>query len=196
MAHTEQVIYCSKIKEKYPRFFQNRLVLDVGSLDINGNNRYLFENCLYIGIDVAEGRNVDIVSMGAELKLPDLLFDMIISTECFEHDRHYRDTLNNIYRMLRPGGLFMFTCATIGRPEHGTRSSSPADAPLLKHYGDWQDYYKNLSEEDFRAVLNIDELFSEYGFETNDSAHDIYFSGIKTGTLKSLCDVLRTDPSN
>lgn len=53
MAHPEQVEFCTRIKNKFPDFFKNKNVLDVGSLDINGNNRYLFQNCSYTGVDVA-----------------------------------------------------------------------------------------------------------------------------------------------
>ena len=63
----------------------NKLVLDIGSLDINGNNQYLFEDCQYTGIDVGVGKNVDIVSKAHELKMPSGTYDTIISTECFEH---------------------------------------------------------------------------------------------------------------
>ena len=57
--------------------------------------------------------------------------------------------------MTRPEGLFTFTCASTGRPEHGTRRSGPQDAPLLMEQGDWGDYYKNLTEEDIRETLFI-----------------------------------------
>ena len=30
-------------------------------IDVNGNNRSLFEKCDYVGLDVIEGNNVDIV---------------------------------------------------------------------------------------------------------------------------------------
>lgn len=48
MAHQAQIDFCTKIKNKIPQFFSNLKVLDVGSLDINGNNRYLFDNCEYL----------------------------------------------------------------------------------------------------------------------------------------------------
>jgi hypothetical protein len=57
-------------------------------------------------------------------------------------------------RMLKSNGLFIFTCATDGRAEHGTNRTSPADAPLLT--GNWSDYYKNLTETDIMDVLDID----------------------------------------
>lgn len=179
MAHPEQIEFCTSIKEQYPEFFQGKIVLDVGSLDINGNNRYLFTDCSYCGIDVGEGQNVDVVSKTHEYNAPDETYDVIISTECFEHDMYYPDSLRNIVRMLKKGGLFLFTCATTGRAEHGTNATTPVDSPLLAEYGEWADYYKNLTEEDIRRCLDIESIFSEFKFETNDESHDLYFWGIK-----------------
>jgi hypothetical protein len=52
MAHQEQKDFCLSVKEFMPDFFKGVSVLDIGSLDINGNNRYLFENYDYTGIDI------------------------------------------------------------------------------------------------------------------------------------------------
>lgn len=178
MAHQEQKDFCLKVKNNHPIFFNNKNVLDVGSLDINGNNRYLFENCIIFGIDVGHGKNVDHVCKAHEFKT-ETRYDVIISTECFEHDMFYDKTLNNIINLLEAGGMFIFTCATEGRAEHGTRRTTPCDAPLLSQYNDWQDYYKNLTEQDIRNVLTVDDIFSEYEFEINHISHDLYFWGIK-----------------
>lgn len=188
MAHPEQEEFCRSVKKRFPSFFAEKFVLDVGSLDINGNNQYLFDDCLYLGIDLAAGRNVDIVSKGHELTLPDNTFDLVVSTECFEHDQYYDKTLKNILRLLKPGGLFLFTCATKGRAEHGTLRTSAVDAPFLADYGDWGNYYKNLEESDIRAVLEVDRAFSSHQFRTNDASHDLYFWGIKAGTLQVRMD--------
>lgn len=183
MAHIQQQDFCNSVKEKFPDFFKDSFVLDVGSLDINGNNQYLFEGGNYLGVDVAVGRNVDVVAKGHELMLPDATFDVIVSTECFEHDQYYDATLRNIVRLLKPGGLFLFTCATTGRPEHGTRRTTPDDAPLLQNFGEWSDYYKNLTEEDIRAVIDVDLVFGTYAFSIGQETHDLYFFGIKRGVL-------------
>lgn len=176
MAHPEQKDFCTKVKDLYPQFFKNCKVLDVGSLDVNGNNKYLFEDCEYTGIDIGLGNNVDIVSKGHEFNAPDNSYDTIISTECFEHDMYYRDTIQNIIRMLRPGGLFLFTCATRGRGIHGTRSTSAWCAPLLA--GDWADYYKNLVKEDIQVIPGMN-IFSVHEYSCNDKVFDLYFYGIK-----------------
>ncbi|VCU69455.1 Methyltransferase domain protein [Pigmentiphaga humi] len=181
MAHLQQQQFCTAVRKRFPRFFKNKLVLDIGSLDINGNNQYLFDGCAYLGVDVATGRNVDIVCAGHQLLLPDGTFDVIVSTECFEHDQYYPETLRNIYRMLKPGGLFFFSCATTGRPEHGTRRTNPGDAPLIQGLGDWADYYRNLEEADIRAVFDVEAEFSEFEFSIGHETKDLYFYGIKSG---------------
>ncbi|MGF6876461.1 DUF4915 domain-containing protein [Paraburkholderia sp. MM5477-R1] len=183
MAHQNQIDFCESVKRRFPNYFSNALVLDIGSLDLNGNNQYLFDDCRYLGLDLMPGDNVDIVAKGHELSLPEGTFDTIISTECFEHDRFYEKTLTNAVRMLKPGGMFIFTCATTGRPEHGTARTTPHDAPFIQLMGDWADYYKNLTEEDVRAAFEIDEVFSFYEFSVNHQTHDLYFAGIKRDEL-------------
>lgn len=179
MAHQEQKNFFSNVKSQFPDRFKNCNVLDVGSLDINGNNRYLFTNYTYTGIDIGPGPNVDIVSLGHEYKSEEL-YDVVISSECFEHDRYYPKTIENCVKLTKPGGLFTFTCASIGRPEHGTLRTSPSDAPLLSEIDlEWANYYKNLSQDDIREVLNVDDIFETYYFEYSTVCFDLYFWGIK-----------------
>jgi len=174
MAHREQREWCELVKYAHDEFFVGTSVLDIGSLDINGNNRYLFEQCNYTGIDIGDGPNVDVVCSGHLFKSDDL-FDVVISTECFEHDEHWEQTLKNVINnLLKDGGLFLFSCAAPGRPEHGTKRTSPKDSPFTN------DYYRNLSEADIRSVLNCDAIFSNYKFKTRiDFPQDLYFYGIK-----------------
>ena len=74
----------------------------------------------------------------------------------------------------------MFTCASTGRAEHGTLRSNPEDAPLLSEVDmEWANYYKNLTQEDIIKVFNPEFVFSEYLFEYNPVACDLYFYGIK-----------------
>ena len=174
MAHREQREWCELVKYAHPEFFIGTNVLDIGSLDINGNNRYLFEQCDYTGIDIGDGPNVDVVCSGHLFKSDDL-FDVVISTECFEHDEYWEQTLKNVINnLLKDGGLFLFSCAAPGRPEHGTKKTSPKNSPFTT------DYYRNLSEEDIRSVLDCDNIFSNYKFKTRkEFPQDLYFYGIK-----------------
>jgi hypothetical protein len=178
MAHIEQKLFCKGIADKFLGYFHNVSVLDVGSLDVNGNNKEFFTDSHYIGIDVGEGPNVDIVSKGHEFTY-EHQFDTIISTECFEHDMFWKETLNNIVvNLLRPGGLFLFTCATTGREEHGTSRVNPGCSPLTIVDEEWKDYYKNLTENDIKEALDMN-LFGLYQFSVNESSKDLYFWGIK-----------------
>lgn len=172
MAHAAQIWFCENVKNQFPDHFKNVSVLDIGSLDICGNNRYLFENYTYIGVDLDIGPNVDIASKG-HLYKSEKQFDVVISTECFEHDEYYDLTIKNMYKLLKPNGLFMFTCAAPGRPEHGTTINSSHSSPFTNNY------YKNLSEEDIRKIIDVDNLFSEYNFFTRNDIFDLYFYGIK-----------------
>lgn len=173
MAHEQQKEFCLSVKNKFPSFFKLSRVLDCGSLDINGNNRYLFSECSYLGIDLGVGSNVDIVTPIHLFKPIFNNYDTIISTECFEHDIYYKASITNIIRLLRPGGLFLFTCATEGRPEHGTVNQHSNDSPFTNSY------YKNLTEKDIREFLNLEEIFQDYEFSINNITHDLYFWGIK-----------------
>ena len=164
-------------------FFINKRVLDVGSGDINGNNRFLFEDCDYEGNDVIQANNVTIVSKTKDLPFDDNSFDTIVSTECFEHDPEYKDSLLKIYKMLKPNGMLCFTCASTGRAEHGTRRTTPQDSyGTIGNVEDMVDYYKNLTVKDINDVLNLDELFSEWDTYYNTKSFDLYFVGIKKGT--------------
>ena len=178
MAHKAQYEFCSKVVNMNKDLFINKKVLDCGSLDINGNNRHMFTDCEYIGIDVGTGKNVDVVSTIHEYPGKDEEFDIIVSTECGEHDMYWKESLLQTVRMLKPGGIFVFTCATHGRAEHGTRRSQPKDAPLLQ--GEWSDYYRNLDESDIRSAIDIENAFESFEFLVHEGHRDLQFWGIKS----------------
>lgn len=176
MAHPQQAEFCKSVKKRFPHLFENTSVLDIGSLDINGNNRYLFNNSQYIGIDVGDGKNVDYVCRGHEFK-PNKQYGVVISTECFEHDQHWRETIMNCIHLTKSGGIFLFTCATTGRNEHGTSRTTPQDAPLS--HGIFNDYYMNLTEEDICSIPYFLNNWDVMEFSTNKYTKDLYFFGIK-----------------
>jgi len=175
--HTEARDFTLFVKQILGDFFINKNVLDVGSGDINGNNRFLFEDCEYQGNDVIQADNVTIVSKTKDLPFTDNTFDTIISTECFEHDPEYKESLIKIYNMLKPDGLFCFTCASTD-----TRRTSPEDSyGTIGNLEDMADYYKNLTEIDINEVLKLNDLFSVWDTYYNDESKDLYFVGIKKG---------------
>ena len=186
MAHPEQATFVNSVKERLPEYFNEVSVLDVGSADINGNNRQHFSSPEYTGLDIGLAKNVDVISP-VHLYKPERTFDVVISTGCFEHDFYWEYSLKRIVELLREGGLFVFTCATTGHPEHGTKRTTPHDSLTAHHTliferpeeTLWPNYYKNLEENDIRAALDLESIFSEFGFDTNDHPKDLYFWGIK-----------------
>ena len=136
MSHVSQREFFQSVKEKFPDFFEGSRVLDVGSLDINGNSRHLFRDCEYIGLDLGTGPNVDVVSVAHEYDAPP--FTVICSSSTFEHDMYIRETLANIVRLLSPGGLFFFTCSG-DEGEHGTSSVEPWASPFTTEIEGWSD---------------------------------------------------------
>jgi len=187
--HIEARDFTLFVKRILNIFFIGKRVLDVGSGDINGNNRFLFENCEYDGNDVIQANNVTIVSKTKDLPFEKNTFDTIISTECFEHDPEYKESFIKIYNMLKPDGLFCFTCASSGRDEHGTRRSDPnCSYGTIGNLEDMSDYYKNLTEIDLNESLPLNNLFSAWDTYYNDNSKDLYFVGIKKGNsiLNSL----------
>ena len=196
MAHKEQKDYLDKIKSQFPQAFTNKKVLDIGSFNVNGNEEPWFDNCEFIGLDIGPGEGVDIVCPANEYDAPDGTFDTIISCECWEHNPFYKESIQNAVRMLKPNGFFIFSCATTGRPVHGTKTQDKIDRENHKTQQgnssknwitmpnvfneNWDnEYYKNVTEEDVRECIDIDNIFSDYKFEVETNHCDLYFWGIK-----------------
>ena len=187
MAHFEQREYVENLKSRYPDYFLNKSVLDIGSLNINGSLRDFFVNCHYTGIDLDSGVGVDIVCSGQDYNAPDQTYDVVCSSECFEHNPYWMETFNNMIRMCKFEGFVFFTCASDGRPEHGTSRSEPNSSPFTAFK--W-DYYKNLNIQDFTSNINLNDYFSYYGFEYNKKSSDLYFFGIRNNKKISKSEEL------
>ncbi len=176
MSHPQQQDFVRNVKKHFPTFFAGQRVLEIGSLDINGAVRSHFSDCNYTGLDVGEGHGVDVVCQGQDYDAPDGSFDVVISCEVMEHNPYWKETFQNMARVCRPGGIVIMTCASLGRPEHGTSRTSRDQAPLVP----WE-YYKNLNARHFLSNLPIIELFSDFEFIENFDFCDLYFLGFKSG---------------
>ena len=177
--HQQVRDFINYVKTNFPNSFANVNVLDFGCGDINGNNREYFVDSEYTGNDVANGPNVDLVCKTKDLTFSNENFDTIISTECLEHDAEYTQSLQKAYDMLKDGGMLVFTCASTGRREHGTRRTTPNDClATLSGDADFQDYYKNLTIEDVIKCIDLNQ-FSYWRSYYNMATCDLYFVGIK-----------------
>src|SRR5689334_17960490 len=79
-------------------------VLDIGGRHINGSCRDLFPNADYTSLDLYEGPGVDVVADAVTWE-PDRRYDIVISTEMFEHCELWRDVCETAFKAC--GGLFI-----------------------------------------------------------------------------------------
>lgn len=173
MAHFEQFFFFDNVKAFLPSYFQGNKVLEIGSLDINGSVRGFFDNCDYLGIDIGPGPKVDLVCGGEDFPGKAKEYDVVISTEVFEHTEDWDFIFLNMLRLMKRDGILLFSCASWGREQHGTTLCSSAMAP---HVATSSDYYKNLIEEDFRSCIQLDYWFADYAFILDVGC--LYFVGI------------------
>lgn len=101
-------------------------ILDLGSMDINGSYRAVFESShwRYKGLDLSPGKNVDIVLKNPYdwPEIPSNAADVFISGQAFEHIEYFWITMLEIERVLKPGGL----CCIIA-PSGGFEHRYPVD---------------------------------------------------------------------
>ena len=94
------------------------VVLDIGGRDVNGTCRWLFGWAdEYRVLDLRPGENVDIVADAATWE-PDRAYDVALCTEVFEHTADWRRIIATAFSALTPGGMFIATAASPGRPAH------------------------------------------------------------------------------
>ena len=175
MAHPHQLEFIGILAKRLPRFFRKAKVLEIGSLDINGSIRGFFNECEYIGIDVAEGKCVDVVCQGQEYDASNDSFDHVVSCETLEHNPYWKETFTNMIRLCRPGGLVSMSCATSGRGEHGTARTTSQDSPLTVKMG-WD--CTGTRKTGFHSSNGFAGPFFIYRFWENWIAYDLYFAGI------------------
>jgi SAM-dependent methyltransferase len=179
MSHPEQLAFFALCADANTDFIPTAKVFEVGSYDVNGSVRALFAGAAdYCGVDLASGPGVDRVAFGHEVSDPDGSWDISLSSECFEHDDRWTETLENMVRLTRPGGLVAFSCASRGRVEHGTSRTTTIDSPGTQFEG--LDHYRNVRVADV-ADLPLGEWFSQYRIWYNRTSADLYFAGLRAG---------------
>lgn len=201
MAHPQQLQFMKTLSQVVCSDYTDMRILEIGSFDVNGSIRNMFRSNFYLGVDLIEGPGVDLCCEGDLVDEPEGSFDMAMSCECFEHNPKWLETFLNMCRMVKPGGVVAFTCATTGRLEHGTDRTTPFASPGTHQKG-WN-YYKNLKETDFRSRVDFDFLFSDYFFLTNKKSCDLYFVGVRIGSSSDsgfspvrLFEVFQSDQEN
>ena len=177
MSHFEQIkfIEFSLDELKKKSNFDNLSVLDVGSFNVSGSSiRDFFVKNNYIGVDLINGPNVDIVLDGSELHKLNQKFDIVISCECFEHAKNWKKIFLSMYNQCKEDGYVIFTCASRGRIEHGTLRTINSDSP-----GTTGTYYKNIFKSVFIKSFDLNTLFKKFEIIYNFKSSDLYFIGKK-----------------
>lgn len=101
-------------------------IVDLGSCDYNGSYRPIFaeKRWHYVGVDLTPGKNVDLVLRDPyhwrELKTQSV--DVLVSGQTFEHTEFLWETILEIARVLKPGGM----CCIIA-PATGNEHRFPLD---------------------------------------------------------------------
>jgi len=140
-------------KDKYLSPLSNSalVIVDLGSSDVNGSYREIFKNPAwqYKGLDLAEGKNVDIVLKNTysweEIKTDSV--DVLISGQAFEHMAFFWITMLEVSRILKPGGL----CCIIA-PSSGYEHRYPVDC--------WRFYPDGFAALARFARLKVLEVYS------------------------------------
>ena len=194
--HKQARNFLNKTKNQFPQNFKNKKVLSIGSFKVNGSEKDFFESCDYTGLDLGPGPGVDVVCPANKYDAPDGAFDVIVSCECWEHNPYYKESIINAIRMLKSGGFFVWSCASTGRPVHGTTTQDSIDIKAGvtaqgNTVSDWismpnvtrqdwdNEYYRNINTFDIASVVDMEKNFSRYMFEYDNEHCDLYFLGIK-----------------
>lgn len=123
-------------------------VLDIGGRNINGSVRDLFPNATrYVAVDIRDGEGVDIVANAATWT-PDREYDVVVSTETFEHTHEWPAILSTAYKACRAGGKLILTMAGPGRAVHSAIDGGPSLHP--------GEYYGNVEPDDLERLLRAD----------------------------------------
>ena len=126
--HPSSIENMKYFKEKYLNNLveKNLNILDVGSQDINGNYKDIFQskNWNYVGLDMQHGDNVDLIPNN-EYKWDEIeneSFHVVISGQALEHIEFFWLTIEEIYRVMKKSG---FLCLIA--PSSGYEHRHPVD---------------------------------------------------------------------
>lgn len=179
MAHLEQYAFVTRVFRMFHPLFTAARVLGVGTRDINSKAsgydvEALFTRCELTGLDLEPGPGVTHICHVADWDTEASHgYDVVYSCEALEHDRRWTESLRQMVRLVRPGGLMFVTCGGPGREEHGTLQNAPHASPSTT------DYYGNLSLSDLDSAIAARDNFRWYAYEEFLPHHDSYFWGIR-----------------
>jgi SAM-dependent methyltransferase len=178
---------------------RNLQILDVGACDINGNSRDIIAtssfshlNHTYIGVDHIVCPNVDFVVdeefENWDIAFQNISFNIVISTNSFEHDHFFWETFLRMSALLAPDGFLILIapmrCLLHRHPVDSWRFQLDAPLSLQK----WaQKKSMNVSLLYYDAIYTdvIDDIVSVY-WKSNGGQEPNPFSGLSLEILVNL----------
>lgn len=149
-----------KLVGRYLDSAKGGAVFDIGSYDVNGSYRCLFDKpgWQYRGVDLAAGPNVDVVLESAyRLPLPSDSVDLIVSGQAFEHVEFFWVAWLEQVRVLKPGGMIFLIAPSRG-PEH----RYPVDC--------WRFYPDGYTALAKYANLDLLEVHTDWEFDADEES--------------------------
>ncbi len=119
-------------------------VYEFGSYQVEGqegyaNLREMFRGREYVGCDMRPGPGVDRVEDVTAINLPDASAGTVLCIETFEHVFEVRRAFDEVYRILKPGGVFLITSPLNfrihGYPDDYWRMTPSCLRRMLEPYG-------------------------------------------------------------
>lgn len=109
-------------------------------------------------MDCRPGPNVTHVCDGASMPFERDSFDVVFSTETFEHAENWRCILKAMQRTCKPGGLLFVTAATDGRIPHGSDGGEVTPG----------EFYGAIKAEELRALIRGRVILFEENYHEGD----------------------------
>ena len=146
------------------------VIWDNNAFAHNGLVRPLFKDAKkYIGVDVRDGANVDIVGNAATWR-PSARekFDTVVCCETLEHTNEGKEICKTAFDVLDSGGVFLVTAAGPGRALH----SCVDGGPILYE----NEFYRNVYPDKLSIWL---EQFEFFIIDALTTPTDIYALAVK-----------------
>ena len=124
--HQEVRDWFGELRRQYLEAFVCDSVLECGSYNVNGSVRGLFAARSTWGWTGGRGRAWTWSAWCMSTSLAGIL-TRSISTEMLEHDPHWRESVQRMIELVKPGGRLIITCAAPGRGEHELACSPEAE---------------------------------------------------------------------
>lgn len=184
--HSSTMLRMKWFLENYRKYFthsgQMIRVLDLGSCDVNGCYKELFDDeFLYYGVDIEQGSNVDIVLKNVYKwnEIESDSFDIAISGQAFEHIEYPWLSIKELARVLKPDGILCIIA-----PHSAREHKYPYDC--YRFYSDGLPALAKWCDLELlhSSIAGVPDYFVSEDWD--DSSNDAMIIAKKRGTYKLL----------